>query len=89
MAMAEEKEQISPKWGAGHLQAWLRAGAKEISQVLPAFPESVRPVEEPGLAGNLTPQEVLSDKQRFENILDGYASRGSVHGPEKDRGMER
>jgi hypothetical protein len=35
--MNEEKQQ---KIGAGHLDAMLRAGAKELSQILPAFPES-------------------------------------------------
>jgi hypothetical protein len=87
--MAEEKEQVQQKIGAGHLKAMARAGLKELSQVLPAFPEGVRPVEEPGLVGNLTPQEVLSDKQRFESVLDGYASRGAGHSPDKDRGVER
>lgn len=87
--MAEEREP-QQKIGAGHLKAMARAGLKEISQVLPAFPDGVRPVEEPGLTGNLTPQEVLSDKQRLDNVLEGYAARGSVvHGREQDKGMER
>lgn len=53
---------MSGKIGQGSLQAWLRAGHKEIAQVLPAFPDSVRVVEEPGLPGNLTPQEVTAQK---------------------------
>ena len=56
------------KWGAGHLAAWLRAGSKELAQALPATPQSIRPVEEPGLAGNPTPQEVLNDK----GVQQGY-----------------
>ena len=50
------------KIGQGAFQAWMRAGFKESAQILPAFPDSIRPVEEPGLVGNLTPQEVASQK---------------------------
>ena len=56
------------KIGAGHLAAWFRAGFKEVAQALPAFPQSIRPVEEPGLAGNPTPQEVMNDK----GVQQGY-----------------
>ncbi len=69
MNLAEEKI------GAGHLQGMVRSGAKEFAQILPAFPESVRPVEEPGLAGNLTPQEVLHDKGKDGLYQDWLASR--------------
>jgi len=82
-------EKSEEKWGAGHLKAMGRAGAKELAQILAAFPESVRPVEEPGLVGNLTPQEIVQDKKSYEKMLDGYAARGSVHGREQDKGMER
>lgn len=51
------------KLGEGSLQAWLRAGAKELAQALPALPDSVRVVEEPGLPGNLTPYEIYRQKQ--------------------------
>jgi hypothetical protein len=44
-------------------QAVIRAGAKELAQALPAFPDSVKPVEEPGLPGNLTPQEIFRQKE--------------------------
>jgi hypothetical protein len=50
------------KFGQGSLKAWLRAGSKEAAQVLPAFKDSIQPVEEPGLPGNLTPQEVHNQK---------------------------
>jgi len=53
-----------PKIGAGALAAWVRAGAKEISQIIPAFPDSVKVVEEPGLPGNLTSVEVFQGKAR-------------------------
>jgi hypothetical protein len=39
--------------------AWLRQGAKELGQaIVPAFPDSLRPVEEIGLPGNPTSQQV-------------------------------
>lgn len=75
--MAEEQKQ---KIGQGHLKAALRQGQKEIAQVLQAFPPGpVQPVEEPGLFGNLTPQEVVQDKgaqQSYQSMLNGY----TVHG---------
>lgn len=90
--MAEEKEQVAkPKIGAGHLQAWLRSGAKELTQALPAFPDSnIRPVEEPGLVGNLTPQEIVHGKSEYDQVLHGYASRVTSQ-PEQthERGMSR
>ncbi len=54
------------KIGQGALQALGRVGFKELAQILPAFPESVKTVEEPGLPGNLTPQEVVHQKQGRE-----------------------
>jgi len=70
--MSEKKQKI----GAGHMKAMGRTGAKEIAQALPAFPaHGVQPVEEPGLAGNLTPQEVAQDKGAYETVLGKYSSR--------------
>lgn len=46
------------KIGAGALQAFARQGFKELAQVIPATPESVRVVEEPGAIANPTPQIV-------------------------------
>lgn len=66
-----------PKIGAGHLAAMGRAGLKELSQALVALPDSnIRPVEEPGLYGNLTPQEIVAGKSEYEKILSGYSARG-------------
>jgi hypothetical protein len=85
--MAAEREQ--PKIGAGHLEAMIRAGGKELAQVLPAFPgHSVQPVEEPGLAGNLTPQEIVHGKSQYESMLDGYASRGAGR-EQQEKGIDR
>jgi hypothetical protein len=52
-----------PKIGSGALAASLRLGSKEISQILPALPDSVKVVEEPGALGNLTSVEVYQAKQ--------------------------
>jgi hypothetical protein len=81
--MSETKQKI----GAGHAKAMMRQGAKEIAQALPAFPaHGVQPVEEPGLVGNLTPQEIVQDKGAYETMIAGYAGRG----PEQnDRTIER
>ena len=85
--MAEGRE---PKIGAGHMAAMGRAGLKELAQALQAFPDSVRTVEEPGLYGNLTPQEIVHGKQDMDKMLDGYANRGTqAQGRDQDRGMER
>lgn len=56
-------DNSKPKIGQGSLQAWLRAGHKEIAQALPAFRDSIQIVEEPGLPSNLTAQEVTAQKQ--------------------------
>lgn len=55
------KNEPQQKIGSGALQAFLRQGAKELAQVLPALPDSVRVVEEPGTLGNPTPQMVTQE----------------------------
>lgn len=81
-----------PKIGAGHLAAMGRAGLKELTQALVALPDSnIRPVEEPGLYGNLTPQEVVQGKSEYDKMLSGYSARGQKaqeHEQEKG-GLER
>lgn len=57
------EQQHQPKIGAGALAAAGRQGLKELAQIVPAFPDSVRAVEEPGQIGNPTPQEVFSSKK--------------------------
>lgn len=85
--MSEKKQKI----GAGHVKAMGRTGAKELAQVMPAFPaHGVQPVEEPGLAGNLTPQEVAQDKGAYEAVLGKYDSRSEKHQQRQISGeMER
>ncbi len=54
------------KLGTGHLQGMLRSGAKELAQALPAFPDSIKPVEEPGLVGNPVAHEVFQQRNPEE-----------------------
>lgn len=75
------------KIGAGQLEGALRQGLKEIGQVLPAFPDSVRTVEEPGMIGNLTPQEVVASKSGYEEMLSQYAKQHAP--PDNSQAMER
>ena len=96
--MAEEQKPETPRpafsaplWAAG------RQGLKELAQVLPAFPDSMRPVEEPGTLGNPTQAMVTQeigtfqgyDPKGYQQMLDGYADPGSVHGKElgKEKGV--
>ena len=66
------------------LYAALRQGAKEAAQALPAFPDSVRPVEEPGTLGVPTQQMVTEQSaprdapQSYQSVLDAYAARGGA-----------
>ena len=52
------------------------------------LPDSnIRPVEEPGLYGNLTPQEFVAGKSEYEKMLSGYSARGQ-QAQEHDKGKE-
>jgi hypothetical protein len=78
--MAEEQESPNrqPSFTSPLLAA-LRQGAKELAQILPAFPESVRVVEEPGMMGNPTQYEVNNQVgvgRDIDKMLDAYAARG-------------
>jgi hypothetical protein len=61
------KEAHKPKIGKGHAQAMRRAGLKELAQILPAFPDSVKPVEEPGLFGNPVSHEVYEQRHKSKD----------------------
>jgi hypothetical protein len=87
--MSDEAENGKPKIGAGHASAMFRAGSKEVAQALVALPTStIRPVEEPGLAGNLTPTEVAQGKGAYESMLGFYAARSPERQP-SEREMQR
>jgi hypothetical protein len=89
--MAEHDEPVQ-KFGAGHLKGMARQGLKEISQALPAFPHSgIQPVEELGVVGNPSPQEVVMDKLpdalEWDQQLDGFAAQAPE--PERQAELER
>ncbi len=70
MSKKHPEADAKPKIGATHAGAMCRAGIKELSQILPAFPDSIKPIEEPGLAGNALPQEVYQARHGFEPEMD-------------------
>lgn len=84
--MSERPSFTSPLYAA------VRQGAKEIAQALPAFPESVQPVNEPGTLGNPTPSMVTdqieygheSDRS-YEAMLERYASQARDQEMEMER----
>jgi len=56
-------ETAKSKIGQGHASAMLRMGGKELSAVLPAFPESMQTIEEYGAFGNQLPSEIADAKK--------------------------
>jgi len=75
----------APLWAAG------RQGAKELAQFLPAFPDSARPIEEPGTLGNPTPQmitEQIGTMEGYNQMLDRYAGH-QVERNEPEQELER
>ncbi len=87
--MSEERSR--PSFTAPLLAA-IRQGSKEFSQnLLPAFPDSARPIEEPGTLGNPTPQmitEQIGTLEGYNQMLDSYASQHVEH-KEPEQEMER
>lgn len=81
------------KKGSGHAAAWLRAGAKELSTALVAFPNhAIQPVEEPGLFGNVTQMDVNQQKGKampYEQWLEARAPIPQRETPALDLGRER
>lgn len=91
--MAEELEQGAPerggrKIGEGHVTAMLRLGGHELTQALQAFPDSnIRPMEEPGVFGNPTPQVVTQD-MGYQKMLERYTP-DRTPAVDREQGMER
>jgi hypothetical protein len=87
-----QNHQQQPSLGA-ELRALGREGLKDLQNaVLHAFPDSMRLHEEPGAP--LSPTQAMVTKDvgtvyGFQDALDGYASRGTAHGNEHDKGLER
>jgi len=88
--MSEDNETNRPSFSAP-LKAAFRQGTKEIAQILPAFPDSIRPVEEPGTLGNPTSQMVTNEQGiglTFKERAEMYASR-EVDRDDPEQEMER
>jgi hypothetical protein len=79
-----------PKLGEGSLAAFVRQGLKELAQALPAFPDSIRPVEEPGMFGNPTPQIVTQEMGAggYQAMLDDIIAQQPAAEP-PGQGIER
>lgn len=83
-------EDRSPKIGEGHAAGMARQGLKELAQALPAFPDSVRPVEEPGVFGNPTQQIVTQEMGgSYQDMLNSYAAQNAQEQDRNMDGMER
>lgn len=99
---AGQEEPEGKKFGEGHLAAMGRLGAHELTQALAAFPDSnIKPLEEPGVVGNPTPQIVTQEMgglkgfgsaaQEFslQDILDAPSPQTPpVQQQERDMGRE-
>ena len=59
------------KIGEGALEAAGRMGLDELAQVLPAFPDSIHPVDEPGALGTVTPA-IATDQMGYEPHHDEH-----------------
>src|SRR5262245_15731199 len=88
----EERQDQQRKLGAGALTAAFRQGHKEIAQILPAFPDSMRIVEEPGQLNNPTPLEVYSERNEVESPVQAKQREMRAatpdRQPEADKGRE-
>jgi hypothetical protein len=69
--IVQEIRDISNSHHSAPLHAFIRQGAKELSQALVALPDSnIRPIEEPGQIFNNTMQEVFLNKTGRELDVD-------------------
>lgn len=70
--------------GEGSLEAMGRVGWDEIGQALKAFPDSIGPMEEPGLPFTATPA-IVTDQMGYEGsheaMLDTAASQSVQQAP--------
>ena len=88
--ITEGAQSARPSFSAPFWAAW-RQGLKELGQALPAFPDSIRPVEELGTIGNPTQAMVTQEIGTFpgyQAMFESYANRMQNH-EDNERGMER
>ena len=89
--MASEKGNAWER-GLADLGAALRQGLKEAGQMLPAFPDSIQPVNEPGTLGNPVAREVYEARHpepTYEQVLEQQAAQAAKSEPAKGRDMDR
>ena len=85
------KEKSNPPSVIAPLLPLGRQGLDEIGKILPAFPDSVRCVNEPGTLGNPTMQivtEQMRGAESYEQMLDHYAGKEQEQ-PQREQEMER
>ena len=94
------EQSPGPKIGEGHAMGMFRLGAHELTQALAAFPDSnIKPMEEPGVLGNPTPQLVTQEMgglkaldakdMSLKDILDASPSQTPPSQQnERDQGRE-
>lgn len=75
------------KIGEGALAAAGRMGLDELAQVLPAFPESIHPVDEPGALGTVTPA-IATDQMGYGHDPDPHLPPIEPTAPEPEPEME-
>jgi hypothetical protein len=91
-AWVRQNQEQQPALGA-ELRALGREGLKDLQNaILHAFPDSMRLQEEPGAP--LSPTQAMVTKDvgtvyGFQEVLDGYAARGTAHGHEQGKELER
>lgn len=92
--MAEEKSfmdyvKAAANWVGENVMpdvyAKVRQGTKEVAQVLPAFPDSIQPVEEIGTLGNPTQLTVNQENGAYE---EWQHSQHAVSPPQPERQAE-
>jgi hypothetical protein len=68
--IVQKMRDVSNSHHAAPLHAFLRQGADEVAQILPAFPESVKTVAEAGALLEPTMQEIFLQKTGRELEID-------------------
>ena len=82
------KAPAKPKLGEEHAIGMMKLGFHELTQALPAFPDSnIRPGEEPGVFGNASMPHITPEEPTYEQSLNDYARRAP--GVHKDRSQTR
>lgn len=61
MSEHQRAQQGKPKIGAGHAGAMFRGGLSEMANILPAFNDSIKPINELGLYGTKLPGQIYND----------------------------